>query len=161
MSLSCVSSEEMQAFLAGKLPPEREEAVGRHLEACASCEKIASELSDDRQARELAATTRRRTKHPSTAPEIDDLRRRLHALGLFAMAVDKAEAGRTAAVPPKKGTLRATSRGDGSTALDLPVWQEPADDDTPQVDSLPCTQLGHYDIIRTLGSGSFGVVYLA
>jgi eukaryotic-like serine/threonine-protein kinase len=159
MSLSCVSSEEMQAFLAGQLPPEREEAVAQHLESCASCEKTAAELSDDRQARELAATTRR-TKHPSTAPEIDDLRLRLHALGLFAMAVDKAEAERTVAVPPKKGTLRTTSRGDGSTAFDFPAWQPPADDGS-QDDAPPCTQLGHYDIIRTLGSGSFGVVYLA
>src|SRR5437899_10624232 len=88
MSATCVSSTRMRAFLAGQLAVDDEELVSRHLEGCEHCEQLASELSDDGEARRLASVSRRTSAAAVAAPEIEDLRRRLHELGLILVDVD-------------------------------------------------------------------------
>jgi WD40 repeat protein/serine/threonine protein kinase len=160
MSLPCFNPERMQAFLAGELAPLEEEEAAQHLDRCVSCERLAAELSDDQQARELAAAKVAATPSPTIGPEIDDLRRRLHVLGLFDIAIASSNCPDDSSRPPKEGTARGIDCGEGSTAGDWSAWRL-ASESEHQNDRPRITQLGPYEIIRTLGSGSFGIVYLA
>ena len=81
MGLSCVSGEQMRAFLAGELGEYDESVVVEHLDDCPNCERLAAELSDDREARKLARVNRRVAIATAPTPEVDDLCRRLHAPG--------------------------------------------------------------------------------
>src|SRR5262245_27033815 len=144
MTASCLSSEQMRAFLSGSLANEEEGAIARHLEGCAHCERLAGELSDDREARQLARFSRQRVVATNAEPEVEDLRRRLHALGLLDMAL--------ASEHHAAGNGNGNGDGNGSrmAAADEPKASEPR-----------LTQLGRYDIVKSLGAGSFGIVYLA
>src|SRR5262245_14508314 len=86
MSLSCLTSDRMKAFLGGGLPPDEEADVARHLECCDRCEHLAAELSDDAVARQLAAMRQKCSAATRASREIGDVWRRLHALGVFEMA---------------------------------------------------------------------------
>ena len=60
MSLSCVSREQMKAFLVGTLTSEEEAELTAHMECCSDCERLAAELSDDEETREIAVASRKR-----------------------------------------------------------------------------------------------------
>ena len=91
---------------------------------------------------------------------MDDLRRRLHALGLFEMALSGDSASQigghvdTHVSPgPREGEA-------SSTASEGLAWKtvEFGDDALGQ---RRLAQVGPYEMIRPLGAGSFGIVYLA
>ena len=44
---SCPSHQTLMSFLLGKLPPEQEEALNLHLEACAACEARAQQIEQE------------------------------------------------------------------------------------------------------------------
>ena len=155
MGLSCVSGDQMRAFLAGELGEYDESVVVEHLDDCPNCERLAAELSDDREARKLARVNRRVAVPTATTPEVDDLCRRLHALGMLSMAVESADCD---AADADGATTEVSASG--STATDWPTWQILADDDKKSGQPR-LTRLGPYDVLRPLGAGSFGVVYLA
>ena len=91
MSLSCISRDRMEAFLAGALPPVDEAAVIGHVDGCRHCEQLAAELSDDVETRQLAALSRKRPDRTLAGPEMDDFCRRLHALSLMETAIRSSE----------------------------------------------------------------------
>jgi WD40 repeat protein/serine/threonine protein kinase len=155
----CISSERMRAFLAGDLAASDEQAVVGHLESCPLCERLASEMSDDREVRKLAAGHSLPIAEASE-PEIEDLRRRLHALGLFAMAVDAAESDTDTKHFRGDGSAHDVVTGNGSDTSDARQRQNGDSADEQSAAAEP-TQLGHYDVLKTLGAGSFGIVYLA
>src|SRR5262245_55500992 len=133
----------MRSFLAGSLAAEDEQAIARHLEERQSCERLAAELSDDREARELARDKRRAATNTAATAEMDDLCRRLHALGRLSMAVESA--GR-AVTNTNDG---ATEIGQaGSTARELASWKIRAGD-INQDDHPRLTQIGSYDVVRS------------
>ena len=159
MAEVCISSERMKAFLAGDLAASDEQAVVGHLESCPLCERLASEMSDDREVRKLAAGH----NVPVVAapePEIEDLRRRLHALGLLAMAVDAGKTDTETQNVSGDGSTHDAVVGNGSGTSDTRVRQNGDSADEHSAATEP-TQLGHYDVLKTLGAGSFGIVYLA
>src|SRR5687767_13447147 len=88
MTSACLSPVQMQAFLAGKLDPEQEEAVIGHLDGCPRCERLAEALSDDDEARALAATAGHHHHENVGGTELNDLCRRLHALGMYGSVHD-------------------------------------------------------------------------
>src|SRR5262245_18862985 len=93
MTSTCVSRGQMQAFLAGQLDPAEEEAVVRHVDDCPRCEQLAAELSDDSEARELAAASSQCARDVVVEPEVQDLCRRLHALGMYESVLDYTDSG--------------------------------------------------------------------
>src|SRR4051794_15768256 len=156
MGATGLSPEQMRAFLAGGLSSEEEETVSQHLDACTRCEELAAGLSDDGEARQLASISHGAKSVGLDAPEIDDLRRRLHALGLFSVA---AENESLSSELEQMGSGQTTVIGD-STRNDHrsgdDCIQSAAHQNVP-----PLSRLGRYSVLRVLGSGSFGVVYLA
>ncbi|HVS37530.1 MAG TPA: protein kinase [Gemmataceae bacterium] len=78
----CPGRETLAALLLGKLPPEREEAVNRHLETCAVCEAQAQELEQQsdplidalRQPAQISATVRIPTRASAPPPANEPLR---------------------------------------------------------------------------------------
>src|SRR5688572_21154423 len=91
MGLSRVSGDQMRAFLAGELCEYDEGAIAEHLDDCQQCERLAAELSDDRETRKLAHVNRLVAVPTAPTPEVDDLCRRLHALGMLSMALESAD----------------------------------------------------------------------
>jgi WD40 repeat protein/serine/threonine protein kinase len=154
MGATCLSPERMQAFLAGQLSVDEEESAGQHLEACADCERLAAELSDDGEARQMASVSRGAKSIRAGEDEIDDLRRRLHALGLFSIAEDNENFNDNA------NAVSATA-GDGDATRDDHRSDHDGSNAAAVYDAPPLSRLGRYNILRVLGTGSFGVVYLA
>jgi len=154
MGATCLSPERMQAFLAGQLSVDEEESAGQHLEACADCERLAAELSDDGEARQMASVSRGAKSIRAGEDEIDDLRRRLHALGLFSIAEDNENFNDNA------NAVSATA-GDGDATRDDHRSDHDGSNAAAVYDAPPLSRLGRYNILRVLGPGSFGVVYLA
>lgn len=170
MSSSCVSQARLTAFLAGQLDADDDRVVAEHLDGCSRCEALAAELSDDREARKLAAAAE--GKQPVAAklePQVEDLCRRIQALGLYELAAQK-EIHDTQSVighsPTPTAVLKQKLKQQaiGLTAA-LPVAPPKADEPpplSPPAEGVPrLKRLGRYDIVRLLGSGTFGVVYLA
>ncbi len=162
MTTACLSPARLTAFLVGDLSPEEDRAVSEHLEECPVCERMAAEFTDDLEARELAAAAGGKPAVLANEPQVEDLCRRLHALGLYELAVH-AEEGDTDAGRPAEPRRTAVfrTRAKPQMALDAPAAGPPAD----EAEELPLSprlkRLGRYEIVRALGAGSFGVVYLA
>lgn len=164
----CLTVEQIRALLAGELAGVVEEQAILHLESCPHCERRAAELSDDLYARQLAHSAR---DHPSAAcwsvDELDELRQRLLAYGLFQRlntelasgsdpgtaedGLDSTAGGwEPAEGPPLGGPPTSTpalpAAGTGEQEPDL---------------ALTGRRLGALEVVRPLGSGSFGVVFEA
>jgi WD40 repeat protein/serine/threonine protein kinase len=156
MTSACVSSGQMRAFLAGQLDPAVEETVARHVDQCLRCERLATELSDDEEARELATAAGHAAGNVAAGREVQDLCRRLHALGMYDSVLDDADSG-------LDENSEATAIGSAASMHDTAeIAPLPLSLSTDQLDGGPSlTQLGRYEIERTLGAGAFGIVYLA
>lgn len=157
MSAVCISPERMRSFLAGQLAEEEEESISQHLEGCERCDQLAAELSDDGEARQLASVSRRRTATAVAVPEIDDLRRRLHALGLFSVAVETETLPEESSQEAENGE---SADGEDSTNSEGRPGG-PSTESSGASNVPPLSRLGRYKILRILGTGSFGIVYLA
>lgn len=138
MANECVSRERMSEFLAGSLLPEDESQINDHLLGCCDCNRLAFDLSDDPVARKVLAGTANHDAHRGGEALLDDLQRRLAALALVGTSVSDTTALHSGETP----SLAANS----AAAEDVSA--------RPQ-------RLGKFEIIRELGAGGFGVVYLA
>jgi len=130
----CLTRDAMGDFLAGRLPSEEEALVVAHLQQCPDCERLASELSDDPEARQYRSLRAAPTGAETGGDTLAELQERLCALPLLA-----SDPHRTARI------------GDSETAQWTRGQHLPP---APQ-------RLGKFEIIRALGMGGFGVVYLA
>jgi serine/threonine protein kinase/WD40 repeat protein len=165
MSSACLSPARLTAFLVGDLDPEEDGAVAEHLEQCPACERMAAEFSDDLEARELAAAAEGKSA-AGNEPQVEDLCRRLHALGLYELAVQAEESDTDSgnAPGPRRTTVfRAVPKPqtplETSAAAFIPPGLGPTEEVSPLSPRLK--RIGRYEIVRALGAGSFGVVYLA
>lgn len=139
MASDCISRERMSEFLAGSLVPEDESQITEHLHSCYDCNQLAFELSDDPVARNLLACTVDRGGHRGGEVSLVDLQRRLAALALVEASASDTSALNSAETP----SIAAQS-----------VSAEDVFPGLPQ-------RLGKFEIIRELGAGGFGVVYVA
>lgn len=139
MAIDCISRERMSEFLAGSLLPDDESHIADHLHACSDCNQLAFELSDDPVARSLLVATANHHNHRGGEASLVDLQRRLAALALVETAANDTtsqNSSETPSVPPQT------------------VYAE-------YVSPNPPERLGKFAIIRELGAGGFGIVYLA
>ena len=58
MSTTCLTTDDLQRFLAGQSPADQEQQVAAHLHDCPRCEALAAQLSDDAGARQYRVTLR-------------------------------------------------------------------------------------------------------
>ncbi|MCI0360884.1 MAG: serine/threonine protein kinase [Planctomycetaceae bacterium] len=139
---ACPSNATLRGLLAGELPPDEEQAASRHLEACPVCERMALQISDDNPTRALLDEHRRAVARADAAPsQLDELRERLHVLGWFS---------ESAAHSPAAASAK-TSFDDGTQAGVV----------TGSSDARPAPTFGKFEIVQPVGSGAFGMVYLA
>jgi len=138
-------------MLGGALLPNEEERVVEHLQSCAACDRLAEELADDREIRDLLAHQRRRFAAAPDCPSLVDLRERLVALSRL-KDLPEAEERSPGAV---RGDPRGGDGADTISGLLAPQQLTPAEVESRR------PRLGPYTIARLLGAGSFGVVYLA
>jgi eukaryotic-like serine/threonine-protein kinase len=151
----CLTASQMLDFLAGEFSAEQEMLVVEHLSRCPACERLAGELSDDPEARQLAAAAELRPRGEEPA-SLSELRLRLHVLGLLGTAVDDGQP--TGGGPPATAVIELARRitphqaPAGSGLVDRPLRER----------ELPLPpELGRFHIIREVGAGGFGIVYLA
>jgi WD40 repeat protein/tRNA A-37 threonylcarbamoyl transferase component Bud32 len=152
MSTPCLTSDDLQRFLSGESPADQEQQVAAHLHDCPRCEALAAQLSDDAATRQFRAEFHRAERHASPPPDLSEMRERLHRLGLF----DGAEMAAASDVLPGADDTQA-ALGDGSTGQG-PLRSRA--NETPDVPPRP-TFVGKFEIQQPIGSGGFGVVYLA
>jgi hypothetical protein len=142
----------MRAFLAGGLPVDQEESIARHLDGCLRCERLAATLSDDEPTRRFARY--RASAVAVNSPDVDDLCRQVYALGMLSMGMDN-----SVSVPKNRIRSAATNsleecRGSDWFARGIEIAEE-------QPGQPRLKRLGRYEVLRRLGAGSFGIVYLA
>ena len=80
MSTTCLTTDDLQRFLAGQSPADQEQQVAAHLHDCPRCEALAAQLSDDAGARQYRAEFHRAERHASPPPDLSEMRERLHRL---------------------------------------------------------------------------------
>src|SRR5262245_529077 len=138
MATSCLTHEQMARFLEGALTPDEEAQAALHLQVCGVCQHLARILSDDATTRDLLGCHSHASLRAAD-PLLVELKGRLHALALYEKS-DSASwsEGKTVVV--------------GDTKLSEPL---------PRERPNPGCRFGKFQIIRELGSGGFGVVYLA
>ena len=151
MPMVCITEPELRAMLAGALSPADEQRIAEHLRCCQACERLADELADDKEIRDLLVQQRRRGAAAVECPSLVDLRERLVALARLDDRPDSEERAVEAVRSDPRG-------GDGSdTVFGLLALQHLTRE---QIESRR-PKLGPYTIARLLGAGTFGVVYLA
>jgi serine/threonine protein kinase/WD40 repeat protein len=138
---ACHTPDSLRAFLAGELAPDAEAALASHVEGCDRCERQIEQLSDDGSARALLVEHRRSAvARDDLPPEVIELRQRLHVLGWCG-----SEGSDDLAERPTRGAGFDGTRGAAGEATE------------PQ----PAPAFGKFRIVRRIGAGGFGVVYLA
>src|SRR5262245_45309099 len=138
MAAGCISRERMAAFLAGDFLPADEAVTATHLQTCTDCNALAQELSDDPHARALLADQQTRAEPPAVESSLIELKGRLTALAFYGD------------FPAAEQQMLATVTDGDTHPGDL----------APRAVAAP-RRLGKFEIVRELGSGGFGVVYLA
>jgi WD40 repeat protein/tRNA A-37 threonylcarbamoyl transferase component Bud32 len=166
MSSQCLSAEQIRALLAGELAGLVEEQAILHLECCPHCERVAAELSEEPQTRQLVQRSQQRPAPPSwDLAELADLRSRLLAYGRLQrgeatvadlVAPGKAAGPRSAIAEAPRAGKAATSAAGGAVADSAARTTRTLDDR-----SLCGQRLGPLEVLRVLGSGAFGVVFEA
>jgi serine/threonine-protein kinase len=139
MANDCISRERMSEFLAGSLLPEDESQITEHLHGCGDCNQLAFELSDEPAARKILAGAANHDVRRGGEAALVDLQRRLAALALIESAFSDT----------------ATLQSGETPSVSTGKWH--AED----ISSPLPERLGKFEIIRELGAGSFGIVYLA
>ncbi|MEX2172996.1 MAG: serine/threonine-protein kinase, partial [Pirellulaceae bacterium] len=145
-TITCLSTESLQAFLVSDLAAGEEAHIAEHLAGCAACERRVLQLSDDTAARQLLVAHRRAGSAAIAEPGFGELRERLHVLGWFNSAAEAIPADATAPANQDDTAAFLPSAAEGG-----PAQPQPA----------PAIQLGKFDVLQPIGSGGFGVVYLA
>ena len=167
MNRECLSVAQIRALLAGELAGLVEEQAILHLESCPHCERVAAELTEDPQTRQLAQARRKSSSTVAWNPgELENLRMRLLAYGLYQQAEadaagpHAASAGdppRDAAADPLQAIAEPAAPSKPSTLSGASAPTTVAKDDL----SLCGRRLGPLEISKVLGSGTFGVVFEA
>jgi serine/threonine protein kinase/WD40 repeat protein len=153
MSTPCLTPDELQRYLAGEAPSDQEDLVAEHLHHCPRCEGLVAQLSDDAETRQWRGEFDRAKQQDPPVPDLSEMRERLHRLGLFDAAV---AAHATEALHGTDDTQAAVTGGSTGesplrAASGIPLAAEP-----PRP-----TSVGKFEIQQPIGSGGFGVVYLA
>src|SRR5262245_42507953 len=137
---ACLSVAELRAFLEGALSDDDELRVSEHLSSCEVCDREALAISDESGARDLLA--RRRASAATGAPvgSIRDFAQRLGALAMLETIEDESALEND----------HATGSADETHAEESVIGSDG-----------PPRGLGKFEIVRELGAGGFGIVYLA
>ena len=140
MAENCISRERMAFFLEGELPPFEEDTTIMHLEECETCEHLASTLADEPSARAMLSPI-----HVSERSTSDDslvqLKGPLPCAGPLWRHQWQALMKQLSADTSQASAAAGGGQPSGPIAL-------------PQ-------RFGKFEILRELGSGGFGIVYLA
>jgi eukaryotic-like serine/threonine-protein kinase len=128
----CVSEPDLRAFLLGELPERLAGPLAAHLEGCPACEQAARRLDG------------------LTDPLLDSLRQALRPTP-GGQAATQLEAGG----PPVGGP------GPHGATPALTPRPQPAPSAPPGYPGQPPGLFGRFQIVRELGRGGFGVVFLA
>jgi serine/threonine protein kinase/WD40 repeat protein len=156
MSTPCFTPDELQRYLAGEAPSDQEDLVAEHLHHCSRCEGLVARLSDDAETRQWRTEFDRAKQHSPSVPDLSEMRERLHRLGLFDAAVP------VHAPEVLRGTDDTQAAAVGSTGeLPLRTATRETASETRAAEPPRPTCVGKFEIQQPIGSGGFGVVYLA
>jgi serine/threonine protein kinase/tetratricopeptide (TPR) repeat protein len=139
MNVGCLSREQTTRFLAGEMSPAQEAKIARHLGQCAACHNLAETISNGAESRYLLVGSRAKEVTTTLNDSLLELQGRLQALPMY----DEVDESESAA-------MSNTVTG-GITQLIQPGQNH--------IESRQ--RLGKFEIIRQVGIGGFGVVYLA
>jgi tRNA A-37 threonylcarbamoyl transferase component Bud32 len=139
MAISCISTEQMARFLSGELPADDESVVTAHLQACASCDRIARSMSEAPVAQEMRVAAADAEGAPAQE-SLAELKGRLRALAYIGASDDAV---------PDGGSRQTLTGGDTERSI-------------AQAPVAPLARrLGKFEVINEVGAGGFGIVYLA
>jgi tRNA A-37 threonylcarbamoyl transferase component Bud32 len=139
----CPTPDELRARLAGPLADAERPALADHLEACARCRDAAEAVlsEGDGAASGARAAAAAELSHPRVAEFVRGLR----TAGPPRTDVNPADAEATLAAPPP------------AEAVTMPAPPTLA----PATAAAGPSRLAHYRVVKELGAGGMGVVYLA
>ncbi len=142
---TCRTPEELRSQLAGPLREPERLALADHLEACARCRDAAEAiLAEVPSSARAPSTVAAGAGHPLVAGLVKNLRA---GAGLsHGTVVSPADADATLAAPPP----------DEAVTMTVPASLPPPGSAVTEV-----RQLAHYRVLKRLGAGGMGVVYLA
>jgi eukaryotic-like serine/threonine-protein kinase len=157
MSTPCLTTDQLQRFLSGQVPTDQEDLVAEHLHHCPRCESLAAQLSDDAETRRWRGEFDGAQPQNLAAPDLSEMRERLHRLGLF----DGAVAAHTSEVVRGADDTQAAAAGGSTGESPLRRASQAAASAPRAAESPRPTCVGKFEIVQPIGSGGFGVVYLA
>lgn len=169
--MRCLTNRVMTRFLGGHSTAAEEAQIGEHLERCQACRRLAERLSDDKGLRGLhKMTSRFGVEYGWANLGADDTTLSLPNIGDLDVSPQRSQSldsWQTAARSPTDAKIHDSPARD-STA-DGSLGNGPLGDGSFGNSSLPdgslpeatLSRLGRFEILRRLGAGGFGIVYLA
>ena len=142
---SCLTREEALDFLAGRLPADREIEIDDHVQQCPECSDRIDRLSDDSDLRDALRAHQHYPGMPHLEDSLAEFRKDLYAM-------DNQAAPEMSGLPKEMSGLPKTVISDVVS---------PADSQRNSAGFKYPRKLRRFRILRRLGKGGFGVVYLA
>ncbi|MEM7476865.1 MAG: alpha/beta fold hydrolase [Planctomycetota bacterium] len=143
----CPSSEELQAFVAESLSPDRFEQICEHVESCETCQTLLAELTKT-ELSEIEFGSSSDTSSNGTQPADSDL----HSESFSIDDLQGSELNVASA-----GFLKKLAQQDPETLYDA-TWKDILD---PPEAPGELGRLSSYSVVSEIGSGGMGVVFRA
>jgi hypothetical protein len=154
----CPSDLVLQAFGEGGLPENQLTAVADHIASCQRCETLLDSL-DQSETSPIAVTVSHMERW---RPLFDDPA--LDQLDALVRSLPNRQLREQAETPSPAEEIQPTFSTDTARSIDASQtesWQLPPSEPEDRAPGSIPERIGHYFIVRILGAGGFGTVYLA